>query len=329
MASMSNPKAVAIVGGGPAGLYLSILLAQQTAGHRVRVLERKSAGRRLRVRRGLQRRDTRQLPSRRPRSYAIARVRLSPLGRDQGPPSRVAGVRVRRSWLLRIEPQALLEILTERAETSGSGGRIRFSPVPDLASLDRADLIVGADGANSTVRRGARRRGRAQPSMSGTTTYIWFGTDQSVRPSSTSSSSTLRTGMVWAHVYPYSEEGSTFIVETSPETWAALGFDVTVATFRCRPAPAIDSPLSAATEFFSAHLGGHRLLGNNSRWLRFPTVTCARWHHENVVLIGDAASHRALLGRVRHQAGDGGRHSLAGLLAAGAPLDGALVAIRG
>src|SRR5207302_4387272 len=40
---------------------------------------------------------------------------------------------------------------------------------------------------------------------------------------------------------------------------------------------------------FADILAGHELHANNSRWISFTTVRCARWRHDNVVLIGDAA----------------------------------------
>ena len=39
---------------------------------------------------------------------------------------------------------------------------------------------------------------------------------------------------------------------------------------------------------FSEHLGGHRLLTNNSKWMQFTTIRCGRWSHDNVVFLGDA-----------------------------------------
>ena len=182
---------------------------------------------------------------------------------------------------------------------------------------DGADLIVGADGANSMVRRELaaelvpgvdERRNR----------YVWFGTDK-VFPEFNFIFVDTPDGMVWAHVYPYSDEGSTFIVETSPETWTALGLDATAGE-TIEPGASDQLALERCSDLFSDFLEGHRLLGNNSKWLRFPTVTCARWHHGNVVLIGDAA-HTA-----HFSVGSGTKLAmedaiaLTGVLAAGAPL---------
>jgi anthraniloyl-CoA monooxygenase len=94
-------------------------------------------------------------------------------------------------------------------------------------------------------------------------------------------------GMVWAHTYPYDEEGSTFIVEMAPETWVALGFD-RPGEQPAAPGESDEAALARCEKLFERHLDGRGLIGNNSKWLQFPTVTCARWHHDNVVLMGDA-----------------------------------------
>ena len=219
-----------------------------------------------------------------------------------------------------VSRKRLLEILTERAGTLGVA--VEFgTPVTDLATLGHADLIVGADGANSMVRR--ELAGEVGPIVDERRNhYIWFGTDRVFSEFNFIFGDTPR-GMVWAHVYPYSDEGSTFIVETSPETWTALGFDATSGD-SLPPGSSDQVALDRCTELFAAHLDGHRLVGNNSRWLRFPTVTCARWHHENVVLIGDAA-HTA-----HFSVGSGTKLAmedaiaLSGALGADAPLDEAL-----
>ncbi|HZD23418.1 MAG TPA: bifunctional salicylyl-CoA 5-hydroxylase/oxidoreductase [Acidimicrobiia bacterium] len=161
-----------------------------------------------------------------------------------------------------------------------------FSEVEDPDGLGDADLVIGADGANSRVRQHLHSVLRPRVDLR-TNKYIWFGTTRVFDEFNFIFFDTP-SGMVWAHVYPYSDEGSTFIVEMAPETWRALGFDATEhETFA--PGVTDELALKQCEDLFKDHLDGHRLVGNNSRWLQFPTVTCERWHHENVVLVGDAA----------------------------------------
>ncbi|MGH8871479.1 MAG: bifunctional salicylyl-CoA 5-hydroxylase/oxidoreductase [Acidimicrobiia bacterium] len=180
--------------------------------------------------------------------------------------------------------RTLLEILTDRAREVGVD--LHFSTeVRSMSELPAGDVIVGADGANSMVRRELEEQ--LTPAVEqARNRYIWFGTPKVFDEFNFVFEDTP-SGMVWAHIYPYGEEGSTFIVEMRPETWSALGFDKTEDEV-FPPGVSDDYALERCQELFAPHLDDHGLLGNNSRWLQFPTITCERWHHGNVVLMGDA-----------------------------------------
>ncbi|HET9259094.1 MAG TPA: bifunctional salicylyl-CoA 5-hydroxylase/oxidoreductase [Acidimicrobiia bacterium] len=178
----------------------------------------------------------------------------------------------------------LLGVLTRRAEEVGAV--VEFSS--EIESLDlfhAADLLVGADGANSQVRSHISDLvGQTVDVRSNR--YIWFGTPKQFGEFNFVFVDTPH-GMVWAHIYPYSEEGSTFIVEMAPGTWQALGLDPGHAELA--PGSSDKHAMDVCAELFRDHLDGHELVGNNSRWLRFPTISCERWSVGKTVLIGDAA----------------------------------------
>jgi anthraniloyl-CoA monooxygenase len=279
-----SQSGVAIVGGGPAGLYLSILLRKSRPDLEVRIFERNLPGDAYGF--GVVFSDetiehfevadaeSYQALAKSVRSWGEIRVR-HPDGRDL-----VSG----GHGFSAISRRTLLEILTDRARSLGVD--LRFSAeVGSLSELSWAEMIVGADGANSMLRRELAPHLRPSVELA-RNKYIWFGTPKVFDEFNFIFEDTT-SGMVWAHIYPYGEEGSTFIVEMGPETWAALGFDATAADV---PAPGHSDELALrrCEEIFAASLDGAGLLENNSRWLQFPTVTCDEWHHGNVVLMGDA-----------------------------------------
>src|SRR5690606_14706934 len=93
-------------------------------------------------------------------------------------------------------------------------------------------------------------------------------------------------GVVQAHCYPYAEGLSTFIVEMPEETWRAAGLEPTRDFL---PGESDPGARAFAEKVFGHHLGSHDLIGNNSRWIRFPEVVTERWWHDRYVLVGDAA----------------------------------------
>ena len=171
----------------------------------------------------------------------------------------------------------LLRELARRATELGCDLRWGSEAAVDEALAGGADLVLGADGANSAVReRFADAFGpRVEP---GRCRFSWLGTDL---PLSAFTFLFVETphGLFQVHAYPYAEGLATFIVETHEEAWRAAGLD------RADEAETV----AICERLFAAELGGRRLLANRSIWRRFPTVTCERWSHGRVVLLGDAA----------------------------------------
>jgi anthraniloyl-CoA monooxygenase len=277
-------QSIVVVGGGPAGLYLAILLMKSHPKPRVIIYERN----RSRDAYGFgvvfsdETRD--HFREADEPSYQAMTERFCHWGRIRVRHPDGTDLTSGGHGFASISRRALLEVLTERALELGAD--IRFSTeVASLSELPDADIVVGADGANSTVRR------ELEHALLPTVTlernkYIWLGTPKVFDEFNFIFEDTP-SGMVWAHIYPYGDEGSTFIVEMRHETWSALGFDKTENDVMA-PGASDEYALDRCHELFARHLDGERLVGNNSRWLQFPTVSCERWHHDNVVLMGDA-----------------------------------------
>jgi anthraniloyl-CoA monooxygenase len=281
---MTIEKGVAIVGGGPAGLYLAILLRATNPELDVTVHERNAPEDAYGFGVVFSDETLDNFENADPISHRALVDRFRHWGQIRARHPDGAEILSGGHGFAAISRRALLETLTERARELGVD--LRFSTeVTGLSEFGHVAVIVGADGANSTVRRKLETE-LGFSMVHARNKYVWFGTPKVFDEFNFIFEDTP-SGMVWAHVYPYGEDGSTFIVEMRPETWTALGFDKTEDEV-FPPGVSDDYALQRCEEIFAPHLDGLGLLGNNSRWLQFPTISCERWHHGNVVLMGDA-----------------------------------------
>ena len=182
-----------------------------------------------------------------------------------------------------IGRKRLLQILTDRARALGAD--LRFETEADVADLMAShDLVVAADGLNSRTR--ARFEDAFRPATDlRACKFCWLGTTQSFEDAFTFIFEETAHGWMWVHAYQFEPGTATFIVECGQATWDAWGFgDMTQ-----------DESVATCERIFARHLGGHPLMSNarhvrGSAWINFPRVLCETWHHENVVLMGDAAA---------------------------------------
>ena len=166
-----------------------------------------------------------------------------------------------------------LQLLRQQLETAGVSPLFNhaLSPGQDLSEFD---LVVAADGANSTIRKTADFGTTVTPL---TNKFAWFGT---ARPFNTLTQTFVRNdaGSFNAHHYRHSPSMSTFVFECDAATWARAGFE------RMDEA----ATLVYCEKVFAEALQGHKLLSNKSIWRNFPRVRNQRWVSGNKVLIGDA-----------------------------------------
>ena len=180
-----------------------------------------------------------------------------------------------------IERKKLLNILQRRAAELGVEQRFECEVDSEQPYAD-ADLIVAADGVNSRTR--GRHAEIFKPDIDvRKCRFIWLGTTQKF-PAFTFAFESTEHGWFQIHAYQFSTELSTVIVETREETWRAHGLD----------RYDVDQSIEFCERLFAKYLGGQKLMSNarhlrGSAWLNFNRVLCERWHHGNLVLIGDAA----------------------------------------
>ncbi len=275
---------IAVVGGGPGGLYFSILMRRVAPDAEITVFERNRAQDAFGFGVVFSDETLTVFEHADPPSYHELTARFT-RWTDIDIHHRGGRTRSGGHGFSALGRRELLDILQRRATSLGV--EIRFeTEAPALEELAGADLVVGADGAASAVRAG--RAAELEPSLDTRhCRYMWLGTDL-VYDAFKFFIEETPYGVFQAHAYPYDSEMSTFIVETGPQTWRAAGLD------RMTPGPLAPGVSDQASvefcrELFSDALEGHALVANNSKWLRFVTVRNARWHADNVVLLGDAA----------------------------------------
>lgn len=171
----------------------------------------------------------------------------------------------------------LLEILHERCHELGVDLRFRAEAPPTAELAAAHDLVIAADGVHSPTRQ-AHAAHFAPRITRHRCRYIWLAADFAFDAFRFEIAETGH-GVMQLHGYPYAADASTVIVEMREEVWEAAGF------------AALDEQASAEScaKIFSDALGGRPLRGNNSSWTAFRTVVNERWSYGNTVLLGDAA----------------------------------------
>ncbi|TGQ45372.1 MULTISPECIES: bifunctional salicylyl-CoA 5-hydroxylase/oxidoreductase [unclassified Mesorhizobium] len=274
---------VAVLGGGPAGLYFAISMKLRDAGHEVTVFERNRAD------------DTFGW------GVVLSAETLDNLSRND-PVSAVwikkhfaywddiavihDGVRTVSSGhgFCGIGRKRLLILLQRRAHELG----IKLQFETDIADprpfMESHDLVVAADGLNSKA-RGAFAEIFKPDIDTRKCKFVWLGTNQKFDDAFTFIFEKTEHGWVWAHAYQFDSETATFIVECSEQTWDRFGFG----------AMSQQESIAVCERIFAKHLGGHALMTNanhirGSAWINFPRVLCERWSYKNLALMGDAAA---------------------------------------
>ncbi|KND40569.1 bifunctional salicylyl-CoA 5-hydroxylase/oxidoreductase [Streptomyces stelliscabiei] len=276
---------IAIVGGGPGGLYFAALMKQLDPAHEVTVWERNAPD------------DT--------FGFGVVFSDETLGGIDDADETVHAAMESRFArWtdidiefhghrftvggqgFAAMSRKELLQILQRRAADLDVTVHYR-TEAPDVDELRAShDLVLAADGLNSAVR--TKYADVFRPSLdTRRNKYIWLGTDLVFEAFQFFVKET-RWGTMQIHGYPFSDSGSTFIVEMHEDVWRRAGFDRT-ADQVFPPGVSDDHAVARIGEIFADELKGHRVLTNNSKWLNFTTVRNERWYDGNVVLLGDAA----------------------------------------
>ncbi|RRH98828.1 bifunctional salicylyl-CoA 5-hydroxylase/oxidoreductase [Mesorhizobium tamadayense] len=274
---------VAVLGGGPAGLYFAISLKLRDAAHEVTVYERNRPD------------DTFGW------GVVLSAETLDNLTRNDP----VSAVWIRKHFaywddiavihdgertvstghgFCGIGRKRLLILLQRRARELGIKMMFETDVADPRPFMETHDLVVAADGLNSKSR--ATFADVFKPDIdTRKCKFVWLGTTQKFDDAFTFIFEKTEHGWVWAHAYQFDSETATFIVECSEPTWERFGFGQMTQ----------QESIAVCERIFAKHLGGHPLMTNanhirGSAWINFPRVLCERWSYKNLALMGDAAA---------------------------------------
>lgn len=266
---------VSVIGGGPGGLYTAILLKKADPSHEVTVLERNRLDDTFGFGVVLSDAARETLEELDPETFAEIERRSAHWDdieiHFQGHVLRSTG-----HGFSGISREALLGILARRARELGA--KLEFQrEVRSLEEFGGSDLIVGADGANSTVRALIEKEVKPAVELR-PNRFVWLGTTYPF-PAFTFYFRENGHGLWRIHAYRYDEHASTYIVEATEATWRKARMDKASE----------DDTIAYFERLFAKELQGHKLLKNKSVWRQFPIIRCQHWHSGNVALLGDAA----------------------------------------
>ncbi|WP_420003595.1 bifunctional salicylyl-CoA 5-hydroxylase/oxidoreductase [Arenibacterium sp. LLYu02] len=276
---------IAVLGGGPAGLYFAISMKLRDAAHDITVYERNRAD------------DT--------FGWGVVLSDETMSNFDQNDPVSEKMIRDHFAYwddvkvvrgdeemtsgghgFCGIGRKQMLLLLQERCRQLGVALAFETEITPERIEALKAehDLLVAADGLNSRTRMQFEDKFQPEIDMR-RNHFVWLGTKQKFDDAFTFIFEKTEHGWIWAHAYQFDADTATFIVECGPEVYQAFGFDTLDQ----------DASRKLCEEIFARHLGGHALMTNSahirgSAWIRFPRVTCENWFFDNVVLLGDASA---------------------------------------
>jgi len=265
---------ITVIGGGPGGLYFSILTKKAMPNCQIDIYERNKPDDSFGFGVVFSDETLGEFLKRDMQSYELIRSKFAYwddiiIARD-GESVNIAG-----NGFCGCSRKTLLQLLQQRCLEEGVNLHFEQN-VDDLSQFADSDIILATDGIGSAIRTQYQKEFGTKIELK-KNRFVWLGSTKPLDAFTYFFRSTPH-GTIVAHSYQYEEGMSTWIFECSDETWQKHGFEVTNE----------DDTIAKIAEIFKDELDGHPLISNKSHWRQFPHVTNENWHHNNIVLLGDA-----------------------------------------
>lgn len=265
---------IAVIGGGPGGLYFSILTKKAMPHCQIDVYERNKPDDSFGFGVVFSDETLGEFLKRDMQSYELIRSKFAYwddiiIARD-GQEVSIAG-----NGFCGCSRKTLLKLLHQRCLEEGVNLHFEQN-INDVDQYQDADIILAADGIASGIRTQYESEFGTKITLK-KNRFVWLGSTKPL-DAFTYFFRTTPHGTIVAHSYQYEEGMSTWIFECSDDTWQKHDFEVTNEA----------DTIAKISEIFKAELDGHSLISNKSHWRQFPHVTNEKWFHNNIVLLGDA-----------------------------------------
>ena len=266
---------IAVIGGGPSGLYFSLLAKKRFPSYDIRVFEQTPADATygfgvVLADGGLQ--NLRQVDTE-SATDIIEALHWTAQQRFVHRGNAVMFDKQRPGGA--IERLRLLNILQGHCARAGVACEFNHR-IETLQDIPEADLVIGADGSNSVVRKCLEAEFGTSTRLL-TNRWSWYGTDFAFDTSCLNFRD-IPGGALVAHFYPYAADRSTFVLECDEHTWFETGMD-----------RMDDEQRRVFTQkFYADELRGREVISKRSVWRPFAFTTNANWYVGKHVLIGDA-----------------------------------------
>lgn len=265
---------ISVIGGGPGGLYFSILTKKALPQCEINIYERNKPDDSFGFGVVFSDETLGEFLKRDMQSYELIRSKFAywddiVVARDG------QNVSVSGNGFCGCSRKTLLKLLHQRCEEEGV--HLHFeTEIPNESVFADSDIILASDGIGSSIRTKYEKEFGTKIALK-SNRFVWLGSTKPLDAFTYFFRSTPY-GTIVAHTYQYEEGMSTWIFECSNETWEKIGFEVTNE----------EDTITKLASIFAEELEGHPLLSNKSHWRQFPHVTNENWHHKNIVLLGDA-----------------------------------------